>query len=85
MPLNMCGCLSVLLTQTPEELMEKIRAICVQSFDKVIDDMNRSYKIFLKNTGRKEATLPWHTSVVSFKELYAQAVQDGGDGIHKNI
>ena len=80
MPLNMCGCLSVLtLTQTPEELMEKIRAICVQSFDKVIDDMNRSYKIFLKNTGRKEATLPWHTSVVSFKELYAQAVQDGGD------
>lgn len=79
MPLSVCGCLSVLtLTQTPLQLMEKIRDICVSSFDAVINDMNHSYRVFLKNTGRPLKELPWETSVVSFKELYDTAVKDSG-------
>lgn len=80
MPLNMYGCLSVLtLKKTPAEIMEQVRAICEASFDKVIEEMNASYKTFLVNTGRPEAQLPWKTSVVSFKELYNQAVSDSGE------
>ena len=74
MPLSASGCLSVLtLTQTPEELLSKIRSICIDAFDSVIDEMNRSYEIFLKNTGRPISKLPWKSKTVTFSELYAEA------------
>lgn len=80
MPLTMNGCLSVLtLNQSPAGMMEKFRAICQISFERVIDDMNRNYAAFRKATKQKEEKLPWKAKVVDFGELYQEAEKNHGD------
>ncbi len=80
MPLSTYGCLSVLnLTMTPKELLDKINRICMDSFTKVIEDMNRAYHMFLKNTGRKSEDLPWKPRVCNFAELYDEALRENGE------
>lgn len=74
MPLSACGCLSVLtLTQTPEELLSKVKTICIESFEKVIADMNASYKVFLENTCQPYKKLPWKAKAVTFSQLFEEA------------
>ena len=73
MPLNMYGCLSVLtLIQSPQELLGKVKVVCEDAFDKAIARAQRSYEIFLKNTGREPEQLPWKTNVKTFGDLYRQ-------------
>ncbi|MEG1163953.1 MAG: M20/M25/M40 family metallo-hydrolase [Anaerovoracaceae bacterium] len=74
MPLSAAGCFSVLtLKQTPEELLEKVENVITAAFDKVIKEMNVSYKRFLANTKQEQELLPWSTKVVNFKQLYEEA------------
>ena len=75
MPLSAAGCLSVLtLNQTPATLMEHIRPICLEAFREVLTDMNDSYGKFLRATGQPPRKLPWQEKVISFSQLYEQAV-----------
>lgn len=84
MPLSAEGCFSVLtLKQTPSQLLEKVRAVCAESFDAVIERMNENYRKFCRATGREEKSLPWQTKVASFQELYREAAASGGLGFEK--
>ena len=52
MPLSVKGCFGILtLNQTPQSILEKVKNICEESFDEVIDDMNNSFRRFAKATG----------------------------------
>ncbi|MGN0735312.1 MAG: M20/M25/M40 family metallo-hydrolase [Anaerovoracaceae bacterium] len=80
MPLTINGCLSVLtLNQSPADVMGKLRDICQQAFQAVIDDMNKNYAVFLEETGQPARRLPWEAKVVDFGELYQEAKADYGE------
>lgn len=80
LPIGASGCLSVLpLIKTPKEIMDKLQEICIDSFDAVIADMNKSYRMFAEASGLGEATLPWKTRVLTYGELFKEALRDSGD------
>ena len=84
MPLTAAGCLSVLtLNQTPVTLMEKVRGICEEAFDEVLDKMNRSYAGFLEVTHQPVRKLPWSRNVIDFMTLYDEARAAGGDAFER--
>ena len=79
MPLAVTGCFSILtLNQTPASILHKVRAICEESFDTIIQQMNASYTRFLKPTGQPLKPLPWKTNVVDFAALYQEAKETYG-------
>lgn len=79
MPLTAQGCFSVLtLKQTPGELMEKVKQVCQESFEAVIQRLNASYAIFRERTGQPQEPLPWKAKTVTFGELYQEALASGG-------
>ena len=79
MPLAVTGCFSILtLNQTPASILHKVRAICEESFDTIIQQMNASYTRFLKTTGQPLKPLPWKTNVVDFAALYQEAKETYG-------
>lgn len=74
MPLSVKGCFGILtLNQTPQSILEKVKNICEESFDEVIDDMNNSFRRFAKATGLPLKYLPWESKVVNFQELFREA------------
>lgn len=74
MPLSASGCFSILtLNQMPAQLIEKVKVICEESFDKILDDMNRSYERFSAVAEPVIKELPWKKKVMSFGELYNEA------------
>ena len=84
MPLTAAGCLSVLtLNQTPGTLMEKVRKICEDAFDEVLDRMNANYAKFLQATGQPQKKLPWTRKVVDFMTLYEEARDANGEAFEK--
>lgn len=79
MPLTVTGCFNVLtLNQTPDSVLSKVRAICEESFDTIVEQMNASYARYLQMTGRAPQPLPWRTSVVDFASLYREARETCG-------
>ena len=73
-PLSAAGCLSVLtLNQTPATLLEKIRHLCQEAFQQVLEDMNRNYSQYLQATGQPQRTLPWQVKVTDFAQLCQEA------------
>ncbi len=84
MPLSIKGCFSILtLNQTPQSILQKVKVICEESFDEVIDDMNNSYRRFAKATNLPLKYLPWETKVVNFQELYNEAEAAYGEKFTK--
>ena len=80
MPLSMAGCFSILtLNQTPGALVRRVRTICEESFDKVLDDMRESYSRFVALAKPVAKELPWERNVMSFMELYKEAESMHGD------
>ena len=74
MPLSVKGCFGILtLNQTPQSILEKVKNICEESFDEVIDDMNNSFRRFAKATCLPLKYLPWESKVVNFQELFREA------------
>ncbi|MBR6472469.1 MAG: M20/M25/M40 family metallo-hydrolase [Firmicutes bacterium] len=80
MPLSMAGCFSVLtLDQTPKSILDKVRNICAESFDLVLEDMHESYDRFCTVARPLVKELPWKTNVMSFMELYELASSAHGE------
>lgn len=74
MPLSCSGCFSVLtLNQTPDVIMDKVRKICADSFDTILEEMNQSYSRFASVARPVAKELPWETRVVDFAQLYEEA------------
>lgn len=79
MPLSMKGCFSVLtLDQTPDQVLEKLRGICEETFDEVIKEMNGYYGEFLREGGQPQKALPWKSQVLDFAALCQTARRDYG-------
>ena len=74
MPLSASGCFSILtLNQSPAAVIDKVHKICEDSFDKILEDMNRSYERFSAVAEPVIKELPWKKKVMSFGELYNEA------------
>jgi len=84
LPIDATGYMSILpLEKTAKELMDIIKTICTESFDHVLEDMNKSYSAFLAESGLENKKLPFKTDVKFFSELYQEAVKDSGDAFVK--
>ncbi|MBQ0058814.1 MAG: M20/M25/M40 family metallo-hydrolase [Lachnospiraceae bacterium] len=80
MPLTINGCLSVLtLNSQPRDVLYKLKDVCIEAFDEVIEDMNRQYARFMEATHREPHKLPWKTHVVLFGDLIKEARRDYPD------
>lgn len=79
MPLSASGCFSILtLNQTPAEIMEKVEAVCMQSFEGILEEMNKSYSRFAQATEPVVKELPWKVKVMDFAGLYQEALSVHG-------
>ena len=84
MPLSMAGCLSVLtLNQTPMSIIDRLKGICEESFDVVLKHMHESYDRFCTVAKPLVKELPWQPCVMSFMELYNEALRDHGEAFRK--
>ncbi|MHC1721979.1 MAG: M20/M25/M40 family metallo-hydrolase [Aminipila sp.] len=80
MPLAVSGCFSILtLNRTPQEIMKKVKGICIKSFEDVLEQMGQNYKIFAKVKKLPSENLPWKAKVVAFAELYEEACKNYGE------
>ncbi len=85
MPLSIKGCFSVLtLDQTPQSVLSKVKRVCQESFDEVIQNMNDSYSRFLEETNQPKSKLMWRTKVMNFSELYNEAYELYGEKFRVN-
>ena len=84
MPLSMAGCFSILtLNQTPGEILQKVRVICEESFDRVLADMHASYDRFRAVARPVAQELPWKRKVETFRELCEEAEAIHGDAFRE--
>ena len=80
MPLSMAGCFSILtLNRTPGEILEKVRVICEESFDRILSDMRASYDRFCAVARPVARELPWERKVMTFQELVEEAEAAHGE------
>ena len=80
LPLAAAGYMSVLtLDRPPKEIFEQLESICIQAFEEVIADMNKSYSQFLKLSGFPPKNLQWKPLVKSYDVLYQEALRDSGE------
>ena len=85
MPLSASGCFSILtLKKSPGEMLEKVRDICNEAFDTIIHQMNQSYSKFKYGMGEEVDTLPWKPQVITFKNLYYEALCKYGEEFEKH-
>lgn len=79
MPLSASGCVSILtLKKTPSEILGKVTSICNNAFDKIILQMNERYSSYKIGMGEEFETLPWKTHVITFRDLYNEAIGKHG-------
>lgn len=84
MPLGAGGCISILtLDSDPMHALKLLHTSAENSFEKVIDRMNRSYKEFCRRTGRNAETLPWKPLVMTYAELLDEAAMNCGEDFQK--
>ena len=85
MPLSASGCFSILtLNQSPAAVIDKVHKICEDSFDKILEDMNRSYERFSAVAEPVIKSLPWKKKVMSFGELYNEAYDLHGEAFKES-
>ncbi|MEE0773011.1 MAG: M20/M25/M40 family metallo-hydrolase [Anaerovoracaceae bacterium] len=85
MPLSASGCFSILtLNQQPADVMANVRNICTESFEKILTEMNLSYKAFSEVTEPVAGKLPWKVNVQDFSELYKEACKAHGKVFEEN-
>ncbi len=84
MPLSISGCFSILtLNQTPGSVLEKVRAVCLEAFEEIVEEMNQRYRRFLTVTGQPLKKLPWEPKVVAFAQLVEEAKTGHNQGFEE--
>jgi arginine utilization protein RocB len=80
MCLSASACFNVLtLKKSPSEILDKLTDICNESFNKIILEMNETYSNFKRGMGENFVRLPWKPNVITFKNLYYEALNKYGD------
>ncbi|MBV4431478.1 M20/M25/M40 family metallo-hydrolase [Clostridium tyrobutyricum] len=67
------------------EIIEKLKIISKESFDKVILNVNDNYKKFCKIANQKYEPLPWETNVMTYSDLYKKVKSKYGDKLDDEI
>ncbi|MDD2493628.1 MAG: M20/M25/M40 family metallo-hydrolase [Tissierellia bacterium] len=79
LPKASCAYMSILpLARTPMDLMEELKKISVSSFEKVVEDLNESYKKYTDIAGITYEEIIWAPKVKFYSELYKEALKDSG-------
>lgn len=79
LPKASCGYMSILpLERTPMSLMEDLKKISISSFEKVVEELNESYKRYTSIAGIKYEKINWEPKVKFYSELYKEALNDSG-------
>jgi arginine utilization protein RocB len=79
LPIAAAGYMNVLtLDKGPAEIFTKLEQVCEGAFNAVIDDMNRSYKVYLESVGEEYKKLEWKPKVKKYGELYQDALANAG-------
>lgn len=80
LPIASCGYMSILpLKRTPKSIMDELKNISIESFQKVIEDMNASYKLYTNIAGLEFEKFTWEPDVKFYSELYSEAIKDSGE------
>ncbi len=79
LPIAAAGYMNVLtLDQGPAEIFSKLEQVCEAAFQTVIEDMNRSYKVYMESVGEEFRELSWKPNVKNYGELYEEALANAG-------
>jgi arginine utilization protein RocB len=84
LPIATCGCMSILpLESTPMSLMEDLKKICIDSFEKVVEELNESYKKYAAIAGIEFEKIIFEPKVSLYSELYEEALKDSDNKFEK--
>ncbi|MDD2496454.1 MAG: M20/M25/M40 family metallo-hydrolase [Tissierellia bacterium] len=84
LPIATSGCMSILpLESTPLILMEDLKKICIDSFKKVVEELNESYKKYTDISGIEFEEIIFEPKVRLYSELYKEALKDSGNKFKK--
>lgn len=84
LPIASCAYMSILpLKRTPKSIMDELKEISIGAFEKVLEDMNASYKVYcdIAEIGFRE--FEWNPIVKFYSELYDEAMKDSGADFEK--
>lgn len=80
LPVTSVGYISVItFSQTPDTILSKIRAICEDTMNAVLKQTGKRYAAYRAKNGLAPETLPWKGKVMTFVELYREALQLRGE------
>lgn len=86
LPIAAAGYMSILtLNKPPKEVFSKLKFICNEAFENVIDDMNKSYSKYLELSDKDYKTLDWKSNVKLYGDLYKEALRDSGEAFREVI
>lgn len=86
LPLAATGYMSILTLDRPVvEIMGELRRLSEESFARVLERSNASYKAYLEKNNEPLQELPWKVNVKTYDEVYQEALRDGGDALVKEI
>lgn len=86
MPQSIAGCFSVLTLHTdPVEIENRVKEVCLESSQEVLEKMKRSWDIFRERSEFEGKDLPWKIKVCNFKELYDEARDQYGEEFEKGF
>ncbi len=75
LPVTSVGYISVItFSQTPDEILRRIRVICEDSLDAVLEQISERYAACRVRNGLPPARLSWKGKVMTFGELYQEAL-----------
>ncbi len=73
------GYLSLIhLKSTPGELIQQLKTSCETAFGNIIEKIQQSHTIYSRKRDKSEPNPSWVVNVMTFSELYQQALNDSG-------
>jgi arginine utilization protein RocB len=79
LPLAAGGYMNILtLDKSPSEIFAKLEELCTTAFKTVIDDMNKSYKVYMEAMKEEYTDLGWKPNVKKYGDLYKEAIAHSG-------
>ncbi|MDK2917791.1 MAG: hypothetical protein PWQ37_524 [Candidatus Petromonas sp.] len=70
---------------TPDEVMEKMKNAAHEAFENVVENLNKQYEVFCKQSGFPHKKLPWQPRVMSYQELYNRVKEEMGDNLDSKV
>lgn len=72
-------------TSTPDEVMDKMLKASQKAFNRVVDDLNKQYKVYCEMSDYPYEKLPWKPRVISYKDLLEKVRKEKGEELDKMI